>query len=842
MLNIKKQPFKSRSAAEGVFMKKRIVSLIALLLVIVMVCSACDEQLITINDKGNWEIDGTDTGISATGEKGEKGDAVTVTSFELVDSDGLLDTYRITFSDGSKYDFTVTNGKNGEAGKEGKDGVTVVAFEKTASDGLLETWTFKMSDGSNFSFTVANGEQGDKGDDGVSVIGIEQTEVSGDLATFTVYYSNDTTTTFTMAFDSNNDTTITITDISLEEKAESYYKFKLTYSDETSFSFAVGTTSDFADLYAKVATGYKDEAEFADKLLDILSEEFLGSGSILGAKTLGAALSDIFEKLDNYVSLGTTVKTVKTIQLTTDDMTYGFWSGSHRDNTGSQNYYHNNGNKVIQLSAGQGLRILKTNGDAYQIRFVFEGSRGLIGHDVYPGELFSYTTKEDLYNVIFTIGNFSNSATVEIYEESFDLILNPATLTVKGIFSMLYGETAGSSSGGYISEGNSNIIVSTVIGQPSIVAKADSLKSGETISVTETGSNNNYSTAKYTVMNDNTITFSCDITSLENGQYIELGRTRFPTYDEASKKWIDGAYSTAWLKITSTSVQVIHYYQNTNNTIDDTKYVYDHNLTIKDYLRVSIDTNYNNQAEIYIATNGGSFTKTVSWSGRQGDVIARTTGIDIENVQLRWYLEALERDIWLFGDSYFNNSADSRWTYYLNKYGYTNNALWGFPGMNSSTALADFKWAVEEIGYTPHYVVWCMGMNNQDSATAVNSAWLSAVKEFLEICEEYGITPILTTIPSTTTRCNEPKNEWVRAWAEETGGRYIDFAHAVGADKYDASLIGKASNTGSETLNTTGYQWYDGMLYTDDVHPNTKGAEALYSQFIVDFPEIMRKK
>lgn len=148
---------------------------------------------------------------------------------------------------------------------------------------------------------------------------------------------------------------------------------------------------------------------------------------------------------------------------------------------------------------------------------------------------------------------------------------------------------------------------------------------------------------------------------------------------------------------------------------------------------------------------------------------------------------------------------------------------------------------------TPQYIVRCMGMNNGDSTgtDTINSAYLEATEKFLEICEEKGITPILSTIPSTPTVYNEKKNEWVREWERTTGGRYIDFARAVSDQTYDASLIGTAvtnTSTTSEKTNKTGYQRYDNMLHGDAVHPGILGAQALYMQFLVDFPEIMREK
>ena len=61
---------------------------------------------------------------------------------------------------------------------------------------------------------------------------------------------------------------------------------------------------------------------------------------------------------------------------------------------------------------------------------------------------------------------------------------------------------------------------------------------------------------------------------------------------------------------------------------------------------------------------------------------------------------------------------------------------------------------------------------------------------------------------------NEQKNAWVRA----SGYRYIDFAKAVGADENGV--------------------WYSGMLSNDNVHPSVTGAKALYTQVLVDLPEV----
>lgn len=97
-----------------------------------------------------------------TGERGE--DGVSIVSVDLTSSDGLVDIYTITYSDGSTSNFVVTNGANGEQGIQGipgEDGHTPVIT--ISSDGY---W---IIDGVK-SNTKAQGEQGEPGKDGTSLL------------------------------------------------------------------------------------------------------------------------------------------------------------------------------------------------------------------------------------------------------------------------------------------------------------------------------------------------------------------------------------------------------------------------------------------------------------------------------------------------------------------------------------------------------------------------------------------------------------------------------------------------------------------------------------------------
>lgn len=68
-----------------------------------------------------------------------------------VSSNGLADTYRMTFADTTTYDFTVTNGR----------GISSVA--KIGTSGLVDTYRVSYNDGTHFDFTVKNGEKGNTG-------------------------------------------------------------------------------------------------------------------------------------------------------------------------------------------------------------------------------------------------------------------------------------------------------------------------------------------------------------------------------------------------------------------------------------------------------------------------------------------------------------------------------------------------------------------------------------------------------------------------------------------------------------------------------------------------------
>lgn len=100
------------------------------------------------------------------GEKGEAGkDGISIESVEKVDSEGLTDTYKITYSDGNSTTFTVTNGKDGA---DGEDGTSITDVDVNDAGELVI-----YLDGEPVNLGNIIGENGQDGEDGANGVGIE---------------------------------------------------------------------------------------------------------------------------------------------------------------------------------------------------------------------------------------------------------------------------------------------------------------------------------------------------------------------------------------------------------------------------------------------------------------------------------------------------------------------------------------------------------------------------------------------------------------------------------------------------------------------------------------------
>ncbi len=239
-----------------------------------------------------------------------------------------------------------------------------------------------------------------------------------------------------------------------------------------------------------------------------------------------------------------------------------------------------------------------------------------------------------------------------------------------------------------------------------------------------------------------------------------------------------------------------------------------HGLSIRGEVNLVISVGYG-KADILLSAGGKSYEiKDVMWAGRNGNIFVQSVKGSPEKVAVRWYCGDYAKKIYAVGDSYFNPAAKERWTSYLLENGWCGQLLLGYPGMNSMTGLSEFKQAIT-VG-KPDFAVWCLGMNDPDSESGINESYRKATDEFVIICREKGITPVLSTIPNVTSRTNVYKNRYVRS----SKLRYIDFSRAVNPD-LEAG------------------EWYSGTLCPDGVHPSAPGAKALFIRAITDFPEFM---
>ena len=119
-----------------------------------------------------WKCTGTNHWVKLGNIKGETGNGIA--SIEKTSSSGLVDTYTITYTNGTTDTFTVTNGKG------------IVSIEKTSSSGLVDTYTITFNDGPSTTFDVTNGE------DGVSVTGVSLYQTVGRVKTYRMTFSDGT--------------------------------------------------------------------------------------------------------------------------------------------------------------------------------------------------------------------------------------------------------------------------------------------------------------------------------------------------------------------------------------------------------------------------------------------------------------------------------------------------------------------------------------------------------------------------------------------------------------------------------------------------------------------------
>jgi hypothetical protein len=268
------------------------------------------------------------------------------------------------------------------------------------------------------------------------------------------------------------------------------------------------------------------------------------------------------------------------------------------------------------------------------------------------------------------------------------------------------------------------------------------------------------------------------------------------TYGKGFNKYL-GDYFTI------DAINIYHYY---NSALKTTK---PHGLSISKFIFSSFSVDDNSRAHFILKSLGGTFQTTFNLNYEMNFApFIKTDGQDISNVKLTCTSRQFQHPVWAFGDSYFGVGR-ARWPGTMKNFGYFNFLLNGLAGQGSAGAYNDLE---RSLKYgTPKYIVWCLGMNDSD----VN--WQKHFEKLKQLCNLKGIELILSTIPTVPALDKEVISGDVIA----SGYRYIDFYKAVGAD-----------NEGN---------WYSGYLSSDGVHPTQAGAEALATQVLIDFPELMQQ-
>lgn len=266
-------------------------------------------------------------------------------------------------------------------------------------------------------------------------------------------------------------------------------------------------------------------------------------------------------------------------------------------------------------------------------------------------------------------------------------------------------------------------------------------------------------------------------------------------------KGYPNTYGGFWVTINQNKIQA---YQQTGQTIKIGEY--DHGLTITNNIKVIMDF-INQVVKITIRTNNEVFNCEFNYENNCSGEIKLINSQNTTSSSIKSCSYSARSGMWLFGDSYFGFSKERIMHYFED---YENLYINGVAGQGSTNALKDFKRTLNAASI-PQTVVWCLGMNDNDSTYIANA------NELASICDYYGIELVLYSVPSVPTIDHTAKQNYVI----NSGRRYIDAKSAV---------------------NETNGTWTEGYLSPDGVHPSEAGAAAIADQFILDLPEIQSYK
>lgn len=205
---------------------------------------------LNINTNIMWKLEG--------GSWTKKGTFKSIDSISLASTSGSIDTYTITFTDGSTSNFNVKNGA------DGIDGKSITDITKTSTSGKIDHYDINLSDGTTISgFDVTNGSDGA---DGKSIANISLASTSGNVKTYDVLL---------------DDGTKTPTGFSVEDGASSYLHIR--YSSSFDGTGMVTTPTD-ATVYIGILVSTSSVAPTNPSLYNwvrFIGKSGTGSGDML---------------------------------------------------------------------------------------------------------------------------------------------------------------------------------------------------------------------------------------------------------------------------------------------------------------------------------------------------------------------------------------------------------------------------------------------------------------------------------------------------------------------------------------------------------------------------------
>lgn len=243
-----------------------------------------------------------------------------ITSISKTGTNGLVDTYTITYTDATTSTFEVTNGKDGvdgTNGTNGTDGRGIVSITKTSTSGLVDTYTILYTDETTSTFTVTNGKDGSggggTGSDGRGITSITKTGTEGLVDTYTITYTDDTTSTFTVTNGEAGADGRGIVSVGKTSTNGLVDTYTITYTDETTSTFTVTNGKDGADGSSGGGTGetlynfsdFSDTAKYKGLIISKSSPNGTGYPleSSLSRRCFKVTLSDPLTAWKNYNDL-----------------------------------------------------------------------------------------------------------------------------------------------------------------------------------------------------------------------------------------------------------------------------------------------------------------------------------------------------------------------------------------------------------------------------------------------------------------------------------------------------------------------------------------------------------